>query len=272
MEQRKLLEKEFHDKIRIVVDDPHVADTRWTSAMEKTIKGNPLWANMKYYSIERKSRNMVLDWFVNNTPAKVVLDYCCGNGADSIFIAENGAKGVYGIDISPVSIDNCIRNAENAGMLDRIEYQVMDAENTAYDDNMFDIVTEYGALHHLDLKKSYAEIVRILKPNGVAICHEALKHNIFIYLYRKMTPHLRTEWEAEHILGRREIELAKEYFGNVEIRFFHLISLVAVPFRNTRLFNPVLSLLEKIDDFILSVPLVRWQAWQIVIILSNPKK
>lgn len=272
MEKRKVLEKKFHDTQRVVGDDPHVADTRWTPAMEKTIKDNPLWANMKYYSIERKSRDMVLDWFVKNTRDKIVLDYCCGNGADSIFIAKNGAKKVHGIDISPVSIENCKKNAESEGMLDHIEYQVMDAENTVYEDNMFDIVTEYGALHHLDLKKSYAEIARILKPNGKAICQEALKHNIFIHLYRKVTPQLRTEWEAEHILGHQEIESAKEYFENVEVKLFHLFSLGAVPLRTTILFKPVLFLLEKLDNFILSVPLVKWQAWQAVIILSDPKK
>ncbi len=30
MESRKVAEKEFHDSIRMVTDDAHVADTRWT--------------------------------------------------------------------------------------------------------------------------------------------------------------------------------------------------------------------------------------------------
>ena len=63
MQERKHQERAFHDLLRPVKDDIHVADTRWSPAMEHTIQNNPLWVNMKYYAIERKSRQAVLDWF-----------------------------------------------------------------------------------------------------------------------------------------------------------------------------------------------------------------
>lgn len=49
LEQRKLDEIEFHNSIRLVTDDPDVADTRWNPTLEKTVSENPLWANIKYY-------------------------------------------------------------------------------------------------------------------------------------------------------------------------------------------------------------------------------
>ena len=84
-------EREFHDLLRTVTDDFNVAETRWSPDLEATIRNNPLWANMKYYTIERQSRGIVLEWFKTHCPGQKVLDYCCGNGDDSYFIAAQGA-------------------------------------------------------------------------------------------------------------------------------------------------------------------------------------
>ena len=236
MERRKEIEKEFHNKIRLVHDDQHVADTRWSPVIEATIRNNPLWKNMKYYSVERKSREFVLNWFENNCKGKHVLDYCAGNGEDGVFIAKHGAAKVTGIDISDVSIENC-KNLANINNLSKVtEYMVSDAENTLFEDESFDIITEYGALHHLDRARAFPEMARILRPDGKIICNEALGHNPVIHWYRKKTPHLRTEWEAEHIMRKNDFELARRYFKNIEIHFFHLFTLLAVPFRKSGFF------------------------------------
>lgn len=272
MEERKKGEREFHDKQRAVADDIHVAATRWSHELEPTIKNNPLWANMKYYSIERKSRKVVVDWFDKNCRGKKVLDYCCGNGDDSFVIARSGAKEVVGIDISEVSIKNCKERAGGENLTDKISFNVMDAEALKFDGRYFDIISEYGALHHLDLNKAYSEMARILKPCGKCICVEALAHNPIIGYYRKRTPHLRTEWEAEHILRKKDIEMAKTYFEEVNILgLFHLATLAAVPFRNSPVFNSVLSVLEVVDNVLLRFPVLKWQAWQVVFELSKPK-
>jgi len=187
-------------------------------------------------------------------------------------IAKNWAAEVVGIDISDVSIANSKRNSEKAGVADRITHLVCDAEETTFEDHTFDVITEYGALHHLDLEKALSEMSRILKDNGKAICQEALGHNIFIDTYRRLTPHIRTEWEVDHILRKDSFDVARKYFRDVQIRYYHLVSLFAVPFRNTFLFGPLLSSLERIDDVLLSLPGIKWQAWQTVFVLSDPKK
>jgi ubiquinone/menaquinone biosynthesis C-methylase UbiE len=272
MDNRKRQEKEFHDNLRRVEGDSHVTATRWSPDIECTIKSNPLWTNMKYYSVERRSRQMVLSWFNNNCANKRVLDYCCGNGEDSRVIAQYGAKEVVGIDISEISIKNCIQLAAKEGVSAVTTYEVRDAEDTGFENDSFDIITEYGALHHIDLDKAFSEMARMLRSDGKIICNEALAHNPGIHLYRKLTPHLRTNWEVEHIMRKDDFERARKYFGKIELCFFHLFSLLAVPFRKTFLFLPLLSTLEGIDAMLLKIPGIRWWAWQVVVILSQPLK
>ena len=272
LDQRKIDEIEFHNKIRLVSDDPHVADTRWSPGMEHTINENPLWANMKYYSIERRSRQFVLNWFRSHCQNAHVLDLCCGNGDDSIFLAQECNANVVGCDLSDISIKNCQALAERKGVENKTRFDLQDAEKLTYPDNSFDVVTEYGALHHVELEKVYAEMARVLRPGGRAICNETLGHNIAIHLYRKLTPHLRTPWEVEHILKKSQINFASEFFENVTVKHYHLATLAAVPFRKLSFFDPMLTVLEWIDQILLKMPVVKWQCWQAVIILENPKK
>lgn len=272
LEQRKLDEIEFHNRIRLVKDDPHVADTRWSQEMESTVSKNPLWINMKYYSIERQSREYILNWFRSHCQNAKVLDLCCGNGDDSIFLAKECNAEVVGCDISDVSISNCRALAEREGVVDKTRFDLQDVENMSYPDNLFDVVTEYGALHHMDLPKVYDQIARVLRPGGRAICNETLGHNLAIHWYRKLTPQLRTAWEVEHILKKPQIDLARKYFRKVTVRHYHLATLMAVPFRNTVIFYPLLTVLEWIDRIMLRTPILRWQSWQAVIVLEDPVK
>lgn len=271
LEARKIAEKEFHDSLRTMDGDSGVTETRWSPELEKTIKSNPLWANMKYYAIERKSRDLVLGWFQKLCPGKVVLDYCCGNGADGIYIAQAGAKQVTGIDISDISIENCKKLAQREGVTNA-DYRVADAENTGFADNTFDVITEYGSLHHLDLDHAIPEIARILKPDGVVICNEVLAHNPVIHAYRRLTPKMRTVWEVDHILRRKHFKIMNKYFAKVDMHFFHLMTLFAVPFRNTPVFNPILKTMEALDSVLLKIPGIKWLAWQVVFTMSEPRK
>ncbi|MFH2011544.1 MAG: class I SAM-dependent methyltransferase [Pseudomonadota bacterium] len=268
MDNRKEEERNFHDNLR-----DGAFGQRWSPELEKLIQENPLWDNMKYYSVERKSRKTVFDWFTNNCKGKKVLDYCCGNGDDSFIIAGDGASEIIGIDLSEVSIENCKKRTLQEGLEGKMSFQVMDAESLEFKEGTFDIVNEYGALHHLNLEKAYAEIARVLKKKGEFICTETLGHNPIINYYRKRTPNLRTPWEVEHILKKKDIYMAEKYFNKVEILgFFHLFALAAVPLRNSAGFNMILSALETIDSVLLKLPLLKWQAWQVVFVLSEPKK
>ena len=254
MELRKEKEREFHNLMR--ADEGRLDATR---------------SNKKFYSITRQSKAFMEDWLLERCKNKKVLDYGCGNGYFTLLAAKAGADAV-GIDISDVSVENGQTEAARSGLNGKAQFKVMDCEALEFEDDSFDLIVVSGVLHHLDLDKAFKEMARVLKPEGAIICNEGLADNPLLRMYRRRTPHLRTAWEAEHIMRVRDLKLAARYFGRVDTRFYHLFTIVAVPFRNTRMFGGILATLEAVDAVALRVPFVRSQAWQMIFVLSQPNK
>ncbi|UMX47647.1 MAG: class I SAM-dependent methyltransferase [Candidatus Nealsonbacteria bacterium DGGOD1a] len=258
MEQRKIKEREHANNLKNMLrraDDAEAAAD-----------------NKKFYSITRKSRRHIDNWVAQRiAPGKKFLDFCCGEGDVSVSLASLGAD-ITGIDISDVSIKFANEKAQKSGQENKPLFLVMDGENMAFAANSFDYIVCTGVLHHLDLKKVYPELARVLKPGGQVICGEPLAYNPVFQLYRKMTPKLRTEWEANHILTKESIYAAKKNFGKIDIKFFYLAALLAVPFRHTPVFKPVLGFFEIVDAVLLKIPGIQWLAWQTIFVLSDPKE
>jgi len=280
MEDRKLREIEHSKKRREVLQGfERIADTHAAAQFENlddVIKDKALFdyhfANMKYYSVTKSSEETKNEWLKKVCdPSKHVLDFACGNGENGIYSAMCGAK-VTGIDISPEGIQNAKKNAHQFGVSSLAKFKVMDGENMAFKDNTFDIGVEYGALHHVDLELALGELRRVLKPNAKMLCIEAMRHNPIIHAYRKRTPHLRTEWEVEHILGVESLEVMREYFQEVNVKFFHLTSLALVPLRKTFLFPVLLPIFNFIDSLLLKPQFIGKYGWIMLIELSSPKK
>jgi ubiquinone/menaquinone biosynthesis C-methylase UbiE len=276
LEERKLKEIEHSDRRRTIVKAyEYHTDSSLDRLEERYVEGTSEFeehfSNMKFYSITGSSFAYRDALLFDSVKGAVVLDYCCGNGEVAIETAMQGASRVLGIDISSVAVENARELARSAGVDAICEFSVMDAEQTEFADGTFDLIHEYGALHHLDLPAAYAELSRILKPEGKLVCTEALRHNPFIHYYRKRTPHLRTKWEAEHILGVPDIINGREYFKEVHIKFFHLAALSAVPFRKTTIFHQLLSLLDAVDSILLRIPYLQRMAWIAVFVYSSPK-
>jgi len=253
---RKVIEAEFHDKLR----NPALQDD-----LELYAK---LTSNKKWYAITRKSRQFAESYLRQHSSCARALDFACGDGHYSMLMAAAGAD-VTGVDISEVSVQNSRREASRLGL--RAQFEVMDCEAMTFPVRTFDLINVNGVLHHMDLSRAYSELARVLKPTGSVLCVEALAHNPIFHGYRKLTPHLRTEFETEHILRRKDVLAARQYFNGVQWRFFHLIDLVAVPFRHSRTFGPMLLTLDVLDSVLLSTSPIRWWAWQIAFVLSEPK-
>jgi SAM-dependent methyltransferase len=227
-----------------------------------------LWG---YYKTTRASRQAFRDTLAaEGLSGKRVLEYGSGATAQAFFLAAEGAR-VVGIDISPVAVEQGRRRAAEQQLADRVTFEVMDAESLAFPDDSFDIVCGAGILHHLELATAYREVGRVLQPRGTAVFVEPLGHNPLINAYRRRTPGLRTP--DEHPLLMDDLERARNHFRTVELDFFHLASLAAIPVRDRARFGQVLALLDAVDRGLFRLlPPLRRHAWMVVMRMGEPTK
>lgn len=208
-------------------------------------------------------------YLIDNCNKKNVLELGCGIGSAAPLLAQNGAT-VLGIDISDGAIKVATEEAKKNN-LQNISYEVMDAENLKIEDSQFDLVCGVAILHHLDLNLAMKEFNRVIKPDGKAAFLEPLGHNPFINLFRKLTPHLRTD--DEHPLTKKEIQSIVSIFKVNKLKYFYLTSLLALPLKSTVLFAPAAKFLNWIDQILFAIiPPIRFLAWQVLIIIENPNK
>ena len=222
------------------------------------------------YDITEASSEYFWSLIAREEPAgKEVLELGCGLNAQAFRLAGLGAK-VTAIDISPVAIAKARERARNEGVDDRTTFRVMDGEALEFDDATFDIVCGSAIIHHLDSHKAYREIATVLRPSGAGVFIEPLGHNPLINRYRNHTPDLRTP--DEHPLLISELRLASRTFDVVQARFFHLSSLMAIPFRRRRLFPLMLRRLDALDRRLFSMsPTLRKHAWFTVFRVAEPR-
>jgi SAM-dependent methyltransferase len=223
----------------------------------------------RFYRIIEPSRSHYLDYLGARCAGKRLLEYGSGDATQGPRFVGLGAT-VVGIDISPVAVEKNREVARRRG-LDRLTYEVMDAEATTFPDHSFDLIGGVGILHHLDLRRCYAEIARLLADGGSATFIEPLGHNPLINWFRDRTPHLRTP--DEHPLVIDDLRLLREYFGRVDLKFYYLTALGAALLPEGWLCRTALKALNGVDQALFAVlPFLRKHAWAVVLTVAEPRR
>ena len=89
----------------------------------------------------------------------VVWDCACGNGQATLDLATHFDK-VIATDASREQIASAMAHP-------KVDYRVAPAEHSGLPDNSIALVTVAQALHWFDFDRFYAEVKRVLPPNGV---------------------------------------------------------------------------------------------------------
>ena len=117
-----------------------------------------------------------------------VLEVAAGTGAISLKVAEQAAR-VYGVDISPLMVDEAKKKLEEKG-IGNVNFSVHDAYSLPFDKDMFDTVICCSALHNMvNPGKALSEMNRVLKPEGrliaPTICQgEYFKHKLMMTIFK----------------------------------------------------------------------------------------
>lgn len=221
----------------------------------------------RFYKIASSIKDEYEHYLLENCQNKTVVEYGCGTGSYAFLLAQNGSRMVTGIDISSVAIE---QTGFNIKQQPNLAFKLMNAESLEFSDSSIDLICGTGILHHLDLDKAMYSISRVLQAEGQAVFIEPLGHNILINLYRRLTPSIRSE--DEHPLLKQDLLALNKYFDVVEIKYFYLSTLAASVFVNAPGFSLLVKALEFIDQQLFRLPILRQQAWQVLIKLSNPLK
>jgi demethylmenaquinone methyltransferase/2-methoxy-6-polyprenyl-1,4-benzoquinol methylase len=141
--------------------------------MFDTISGN--YDNLNRvisFGIDVKWRKKVLK-IVSDSKPKIILDIATGTGDLAILMAQSNAEKIIGLDISAGMLEVGRKKVEEKKLSNTIELVIGDSENMPFEDNYFDAITvSFGVRNFENLEKGFAEILRVLKPNGVFVILE----------------------------------------------------------------------------------------------------
>ncbi|TDE31186.1 MULTISPECIES: bifunctional demethylmenaquinone methyltransferase/2-methoxy-6-polyprenyl-1,4-benzoquinol methylase UbiE [Flavobacterium] len=141
--------------------------------MFDTISGN--YDNLNRvisFGIDIKWRKKVLQIVAKSNP-KIILDIATGTGDLAILMAQTNAKKIIGLDISAGMLEVGVKKIASKNLSNTIEMILGDSENMPFEDNYFDAITvAFGVRNFDDLEKGLAEILRVLKPNGIFVILE----------------------------------------------------------------------------------------------------
>ena len=172
-----------------------------------------------------------------------VLELGCGTGlfTRKVFVAT-GAQ-IIATDLSQELLDEAKRKFPEG------DFRFADAMNLDFEKDSFDVVFGSSILHHLDMKKSLAEINKVLKPGGRMVFAEPNMINPQI-LVQKNIPFIK-KWLGDSpdetaIVRWTFKKLMKEY-GFTDIVIFPYDFLhPAVPRPLIKIINSVGLVVEKI--------------------------
>jgi SAM-dependent methyltransferase len=194
-----------------------------------------------------------------------VLDFACGAGLTSAWLAARGAI-VTGIDISPASVARAREVVAHLGLQAR--FVAGDVES-ALGGETFDAVVGRWALHHVDTAAVGRALSAHLAPGGRGAFHETFGLNPLLRVARRRLMWLpgltRFGSVDEHPLERADIDALHEAFGAAELRV-DLMTFIRILDRNV--FNHrrprARRIAGAIDDWLLARGLGRWSYHQVV--------
>jgi SAM-dependent methyltransferase len=97
------------------------------------------------------------------TKNKVVIDFGCGDGDDSVEVAQRGAKKVIGVDIRERALEKARKTAAARGVADRCIFATQTDEKA-------DVILSVDAFEHFDDPAAILKIMRkLVQDNGCVL-------------------------------------------------------------------------------------------------------
>ena len=158
-----------------------------------------------YGKLLHQKRLIILQNILKNFDTEsTVLDMGCGSGSTITVFKQSGFNNIIGIDFTEESMNRC----KELGLVYKKDVFLMDAKNTSFKSNSFDIVFSEGLWEHFtDPRPHMAEAARIAKNYIIVI-----QPDHFSFFGRLM--HIGWNLFAKNKGGVREYSFLLSYFIN----------------------------------------------------------
>jgi SAM-dependent methyltransferase len=200
---------------------------------------------------------------------KRVLDFACGAGVLSAWMAARGAE-VLGVDISTRSIVRARELATHLGL--RASFTTDDLAQLPT--CSFDAAVGQYALHHVDLTTIAPRMRRVMKPDAVGAFVETMALNPVLNLARQYFSGrglvARYGSDDEQPLGPVQLATLKTEFGDLaletrEMAFMRILDRNLFRYRS----RPISHAAGRIDDWLLSRGLGHLSYHQVVVLRNT---
>lgn len=136
-------------------------------------------------------RALELSGVDTNAPLKIA-DIGCGTGAASILLAKNTNAHITAVDFLPEFLEKLQKDAEEAGVVDRIITLNADMSDLSFEPEQFDVIWSEGAIYNIGFKTGIEAWKQYLKPNGILVATE------ITWLTPEIPEELSKHWESEY--------------------------------------------------------------------------
>jgi len=176
------------------------------------------------YLLERRFR-LVSPWLP--TDSESLIDYGCGNGAQTLLFADRFRR-IDGVDITRAGLDAFRAEADLRGLGNKVRLHLSNGVAIPLPENAADCLMSFEVLEHVtDQKAVLAEMRRVLQPDGVMILSVPNRWWIFethganlpwlpwnrVPLFSWLPKTLHDRWARARIYRRREIVTLLEASG-----------------------------------------------------------
>ena len=131
-------------------------------------RGDPATTSLEKAQLDKKA-HLAAKMYVQ--PGQRILDIGCGWGGFALYLARHYDVEVTGVALAPDQIAFCQERAEEAGLADRVRFELMDYRDVT---GSFDRISSVGLLEHVGTPhypQFFEHTARLLAPKGVMMSH-----------------------------------------------------------------------------------------------------
>lgn len=149
-----------------------------------------------------------------------IADIGCGTGASTLLLAQLLKKShITAVDFLQDFLDILNKEAENAGVADRISTLARSMDDLPFADEEFDIIWSEGAIYNIGFEKGVQDWRRFLKTNGILVASE------ITWISDSRPSEIQTHWDNEY----PEINLASAKIRVLEKHGYSPIGYFVLP-------------------------------------------